>query len=320
VPTQAVPDHVVINGVVFDELRLVYVPVPKAASTSILTALSEIAGPSLELRLQSRKPEATRGLTVHDGSLWSSANRLSQMTASERDRRLRSDEWFKFTVVREPARRLWSAWVSKVLVRDPRFLLMFGEDWFPDVPSSASEVLDAFRAFVSALPDRPDWEDSHWAAQAALAGISTIEYDHVGRLESLDRTEALLREHAERHGSTLPPVGAENGSLLPFSPGLFDRSAHEACESLTEDDCRAFGYAPLRYAGGELGAEWRAAVEASIPALRALVERHERLLDLWRMQADGDHESHMRTTALLTGGAAAAASAATLLAVSRRRG
>ena len=318
--TQAAPDHVVLNGVVFDDLRLVYVPVPKAASTSILSALSEVAGLSWEARMRSRKPEATRGQTVHDGSLWDSGNRLKEKTASERDWILGSDEWFRCTVVREPARRVWSAWVSKVLVRDPRFVLMFGEDWFPAVPSSATDVVEAFRSFVSGLPDRPEWDDSHWSAQAVLAGISTIDYDHVGHLESLERTHAALGRYIGQRGGTLPAFAAENRSLLPFSPGLFDRAAHDACMRLTAPDRRAFGYEPLQFTGGELDGQWLAAVGASIPALQALVERHERLLDLWRMQAEDDQEPGRHARALFTGGIAAVASAATVLAATRRTG
>ena len=129
--------------------------------------------------MRSHKPEATRDLTVHDGSLWDAAHRLKERTPTEREWILESDEWFRFTVVREPARRLWSAWVSKVLVRDSRFVLMFGEDWFPPAPSGATDVVESFRAFVTALPDRPDSDDSHWSAQAALAGIPEIGYHHV---------------------------------------------------------------------------------------------------------------------------------------------
>ncbi len=285
------PDHVVHNTVVLEDLRLAYVPVPKGGSTSILGALAELAGLGLHDRMQSRKLEATRDLTLHDGSLWNSAQRLKERPAPEREWILESDEWFRFTVVREPARRIWSAWVSKVLVREPRFILRFGDEWFPPVPSSATDVVDSFRAFVTALPDQPSWHDPHWSGQAALAGIPEIEYDHVGRLESLDRTESDLRHYVGQHGGSLPVFGAYNGSLLPFSPAVFDRTTQDACLRLTAHDCTTLGYEPVQYSGGEPDERWLLAVEASIPAVRALIDRHERLLDLWRMQANGDPES-----------------------------
>ena len=211
---QRAPDHVVLNTVVFDDLRLAYVPVPKAASTSILGALFELAGRGLEDRMRSQKHQATRNKTVHDRAVWDPAHRLKERTATEREWILESDEWFRFTVVREPARRIWSAWLSKVLVRDPRFVLMFGEDWFPAVPSNATDVVTSFRAFVTGLADQPDWDDPHWSAQGELAGISTIKYDHVGRLESLGQSEDEVRRHIGRRGGRLPAFGRDNGSLL----------------------------------------------------------------------------------------------------------
>ena len=83
---------------------------------------------------------------------------------------------------------------------------------------------------------------------------------------------------------------------------------------MTADDSRVFGYEPVQFTGGEPEERWLLAVEATIPAIRALVERHERLLDLWRLQADAGLESHWQRRVAVVGGLAAAVSAATLLA------
>jgi Sulfotransferase family len=286
VSAQHVPDHVMLTTVVFDDLRLAYVPAPKAASTTILAALAEVAGLRSEDRVGSRKLEVTRALTVHDGSIWSSAHRLTGREPAELERILRSDEWFRFTVVREPARRIWSAWVSKVLVRNPRFVLMFDEDLFTAPPASAKDVVESFRRFVSALPDRPEWSDSHWSSQADLVGVTDITYSHVGRVEALGRTVAEVGEYMRLRGGALPTLGAGNRSYLPFSPGLLDRAAHEACIRLTARDCEIFGYEPVPYEAGEPDDRWYAAVEANIPAIQALIEQNERFLDVWRMLPD----------------------------------
>lgn len=313
---RAAPDHVVLNTVVFDDIRVAYVPVPKAATTSILGAFFDLAGGRSDDRVRSHKPEATRDQTVHDGSLWGPTFRLKERRPDEREWILESDAWFRFTVVREPVRRIWSAWVSKVLVRDPRFVLMFGQEWFPDVPRSATDVLHSFRAFVSALPERPDWEDSHWQSQSSLVGIPGMKFDHVGRLESLARTEAEVRSVISGRGGELPGFDNENASLLPFSPGILDRQAHDASLRLTSRDRAAFGYDPVEYTGGEPDEQWFAAVDSSIPAIRALVERHERLLDLWRL-ANVPPEPPRRRRVAVAGGVAALASAGTVLAASR---
>jgi Sulfotransferase family len=275
-----------LTTVVFDDLRLAYVPVPKAASTTILRALSELAGVRPEDLVRSRKLEVTRALTVHDGSLWPSAHRLTGRDAAELEWILWSDDWFRFTVVREPARRIWSAWVSKVLVRNPRFFLMHGEELFPALPASAKDVVESFRRFVTCLPDRPEWSDSHWSSQSDLLDVADITYSHMGRVESIDRTVAEVGEYVRRRGSTLPSLEAENRSFLPFSPGLFDRESHDAYLHWTARDYEALGYAPLPYVEGEPDDRWYASVEASVPAIRALVEQNERFLDVWHQLDD----------------------------------
>jgi Sulfotransferase family len=272
------------TAVVFDDLRLAYVPVPKAASTTILGALFEVAGLRSEDRLRSRKLEVTRALTVHDRLQWGAGHQLAGRGAIELESILRSDEWFRFTVVREPVRRIWSAWVTKVLVRNPLFVLMYGgEDLFPAPPSTARDVIESFRRFVAALPHRPEWSDPHWSPQADLLGLPEIAYSHVGRVEQLDRTVAEVSSYMRRRGSTLPTLRVENRSFLPFSYGLFDPMAHEASVRWTARDCEAFGYESLPYPNGEPDSRWYGAVEANIPALRTLIEHNERFLDLWRL-------------------------------------
>ena len=272
-----------------DDLRLVYAPVPKAGSTSILWALAELAGLKPEDFAQSQKLEVTRALTVHDGSIWGSAHRLEGRSTEEVEAILGSDGWFRVTVVREPVRRLWSSWASKVLVRDPRVAAVFGDAEPPSI-SSARDVVDAFRTFVCALPDRADWHDRHWTSQADLIGVSDVAYDHVGRLEEFDRTIAVLREYVGPKGGGLPPLRHENPSILPFAPGVYDGAARAACDAWTARDREAFGYEPPWDGPEEPGDAWYAAAEATIPAIHAVIERNDRIADLRTMLLNGGWE------------------------------
>jgi len=304
-----VPDHIRLTGIALDDVRLLYVPVPKAATTSVLSALAVVAGLDPESRLRSRKLEATRSTTVHDGSLWGPEHRLGSRDDDELEWVLGSDDWFRFTVVREPVRRVWSAWVSKVLVRDPRFLASFGEDWFPPVPGSAADVVESFRLFISGLPSRWDWSDSHWSAQVDLIGPG-VEYDLVGRLEQLDDVATEVANYLRSQGMVLPPVGNENQSFLPYSPGLFDREAHDACARWTARDCEAFDYEPLAYLDGGPDHDWCTRVDEALPMIRAITERNVRFLDFWRLQEAGADETV--SVKLRAAGRAAAAIASSL--------
>jgi sulfotransferase famil protein len=295
-----VPGHVLQEAVVFDDLRLVYVPVPKAGSTAILWALAKATGLSTEDFNRSHKLEVTRALAVHDTSIWGASHTFEGMSMGELEPILWSGEWFRLTVVREPVRRLWSAWVSKILVRDPRFVAAFGrEDWFPPPPTTSNDVLESFRRFAGVLPTRSgEWHDPHWSAQADVIGVADIAYGHIGRFEQLDRTMAVLADYMGARGRRLPPLRPVNQSLVPFHPGLFDRPSLDACTTWTARDRATFGYEAPSAVADRPDKAWHAAVDAAVPAIRAVIERNERIADLRRMHAEAE-EAQSATSRLL---------------------
>jgi Sulfotransferase family len=275
-----VPAHVLENGIALDDVALLYVPVPRAGSTAVLWALAESEGLSEERFHGSDKLEVTRALTVHDLSVWGD-RRLAARSEHEQYDILRSEAWLRFTVVREPVRRVWSAWLTKALLRDPRFVAAFGgEEWFPRRIGSAEGVAGAFRRFVAELAQRPaEWHDPHWFAQADLVGLDEIGYSVVARIEELPGALAPIDDRLARHGRPPLALRHENASLLPFDPGLLDGETAEALAAWTARDREAFGY-PETSAGDVLDAGWVAAVEAALPAVRAVAERNERVGDL----------------------------------------
>ena len=260
-----VPPHVEQAAVALDDVKLLYVPVPKAASTAILWALAESEGIADETFLGSTKLEVTRALTVHDMTLWEPARRLLGRGERELEEIFLTDEWLRFTVVREPVRRLWSTWVTKILVRDPRFVAMFGSaEWFPPPPRGAEDVVEGFRRFVSVLGRHPTpWHDPHWLPQADLLGVDDLAYHVLGRVEDVPRALAVVDGWLEARGRGPLRLRRENASLLPFSPGLLDRESAEACSTWTARDREAFGYEPMP-AGAGLDERWRATVEAAL--------------------------------------------------------
>ena len=118
----AFTQHVLQRTVVLPELRVLFLPVPKAGCTTLLWLLAELAGLSAEDFADSGGPEVSAATLVHDLSQWRPENRLAQYEGEERERILTEDGWFRFTVVRGPAKRLCSAWQSKLLLREPRFV------------------------------------------------------------------------------------------------------------------------------------------------------------------------------------------------------
>jgi Sulfotransferase family len=268
----AFSQHVEQRTIVLPDLRILFLPVPKAGCTTLLWLLAELAGLSVDSFERSMLPEVSPGLTVHDMSLWPDENRLANYSGPGRDRIMDEPGWLRFTLVRDPAVRLWSAWCSKLLLREPRFAEMFGgADWFPRIPERATDLLVDFRSFVAALPSG-DADDVHWAVQSEL--ISQLPLEHVGKVERLDETLTLLRAHVSEERW---PVGPrrENRSAVPM-PAAYDGLTGEVLRERYAADFVQLGYDPA--APGGLPLEmWETEVAPLLQLLRDAIDRNTRI-------------------------------------------
>jgi hypothetical protein len=279
-PALPFADHVERRTVVLSEQRVLFLPMPKAGCTSVLWLLAELAGIPSETFAQSSLPEVSPALTIHDMSLWGEGHRLGDYEGEERERVLTEEGWLRFSVVRHPAPRLWSAWQSKLLLREPRFLTTFGEEpWFPRLPDKPDDLIEDFRRFVAALPGGSA-EDVHWAVQWELA--SQLPLGHIGRLDTLDVTLALLRAHLSEDVE-LPAGNEENRMALPLPPGAYDDVARRVLHEQYRNDFEHFGFAPVEPARDEEDADWQESVRPLIPVLQDMIDKNTRIGQLHRI-------------------------------------
>lgn len=105
--------------------------------------------------------------------------------------RMLDGEAFRFTFVRDPARRVVSAYRDKIVGS-------IGDRWRADIRSALGRDDDAtptFEQFVSALEaQEPIRMDPHWRPQYLNLIHPLVTYDLVGRLETFDADLARLRE------------------------------------------------------------------------------------------------------------------------------
>ena len=162
---------------VLPRYKTVYVSVPKAACTSLKWLVARVAGrgsgafPSIiESRSRARDDDPpSQSVAPH-----ANAPRIVRRGAGGD---LADDGWFVFAVVRHPSARLWSAWQSKFLLREPRWVDEFADaPWLPRHPRSAEDVVEDFGRFVESIasdPSQPVMRDRHFMTQTELVARAT---------------------------------------------------------------------------------------------------------------------------------------------------
>jgi len=267
--------HVEQRTVVLPDLRVLYLPVPKAGCTTVLWLLAELGGVPIHTFDHSAWPGVSPALIIHDTSLWGPGRFLSDYEGEERERVLNQDGWFRFSLVRNPVPRLWSAWQSKLLLREPRFVATFGDEpWFPRMPERAADLIEDFRGFVAAVA-AGEAEDVHWAVQHEL--VQQLPLNHVGRLERAADTLDMLRKHV-RTNEWPAERGRENRTPLPLPPHAYDQTATALVNDHYRADFQHYGYDPARPSDDdEAAADWERRVEPLLPVLRDTIDKHRRI-------------------------------------------
>lgn len=280
--------HVLQRSLVLEEARLLYVPTPKAACTSMMWALADLAGLTADHFLQSPSFEPTAELTIHDMDRWPDEHRLDRLAAERQTRALNENGWLRFTLVRDPVRRLWSAWQSKVLVREPSFIRRYANrSWFPTEPPEPGQIVARYRAFLAAVDagivpgDPPTLDDvadnPHWRPQSALLGGSGMRLFRIGRLENLGDMLAALEKHLANRGLLGLHLRSAKAFSIPYHPALLGSAGRSTVARLYAADLDQFGYRvpAAEEVQSDLGA-WAELAAQMIPAVEVAIEHNLR--------------------------------------------
>ena len=278
---------------VLDKWKVIYVITPKLMGTSMLWMMAELQNEDpARYVADCRAPEVTRALTVHDPAIWQQWFKpLHLLPADVIEQVTGDDGWFRLAWTRHPVDRLWSAWQSKLLLREPQFVELYGTaQWFPRTPkelpkgaAALGAIAEDFESFVAALAQDPQLltADPHWAPQSYLLRPEDFPYSEIGRMEAAAVTLGRLERHLQAQGwrGTLD-LKRLNATLLPRAV-IPDPTLLRLIEKIYADDMIAFGYEPANV-GHPPSAD---ASAVAVQALAELVERHERIGDLHQMLA-----------------------------------
>jgi hypothetical protein len=261
--------------------RTVYVWVNKAACTSIKWLVADLQGESRDRFYRSLSREVSRTMTIHRRPLW----KHTPMAANLPDERLAEigDDWFVFAVVRHPIARMFSAWQSKLLLREPWWVDEYGDrPWFPRVPSTSDDLLEDWLGFARTMisePDRRLLRNRHFTTQRRMLAPDRMPYTRIYETREIPQLLEDFERHVRGQGYDGAPLELMRANETPLRPlaAAFPPDVVEGLAELYRADFETWDFGdPLprgldpaeRYADGALQEVGR------------LVERAERINDL----------------------------------------
>jgi hypothetical protein len=237
---------ILCNALVAPRQRIVYVPTPKIACTSIKWALAEReSSPRRRARLDT-SGEQSRELTIHERSVHGLAS-LHALPPDERESILRDSAWVRFCVVRDPYERLISGWVDQWLlgrrhgVAHPEITVADGLSDAPfDVGSEFRKTVRALKSETELLADR------HFRPQRDTLDPEHFPYTHVVNVTNLDE---FNREVAASDPARARLKFRRRNAGIRFSAdALYDRATGEIVDEVFAEDFATFGLAHRTFA------------------------------------------------------------------------
>jgi len=218
--------------------RLIYVCVPKCASTSIKIALSALQGQTVAPQLAHKRR-------------YSALRSPSQVGVSGFHRLATAADTLCFTFVRNPYARLVSTWADKFrnkpLVPGDRFIdryLRYHRAADRAQPIGAGESLSFARFVLFAIETLDDRPDPHWQMQCELTDVPGLPLDLIGKVENFTQDFRQVLNHAGATAAqqvlTLPVSNvSQHGPWRDF----YTAELAERVRRAYTDDFFRFGYA-----------------------------------------------------------------------------
>ena len=273
--------------------RLLYVATPKVACTSLKWWFAELEGVARQIAQAADSGETTPDLVIHD-TFHKVAPTVAGLDIEALAEAVASERYFRFAVVRNPYKRLFSAWQSKLLLREPLQAAQYEHCAFQNGPiESLADVALAFEQFLEYLSavEAPAFRDPHWTPQADLLRPDIIGYSKVSQIERPDELRDALARRLGSAASNPFVRGRLNESLIPYQEALITARSQALIRRLYEKDFEVFKYSAELPASREAFSEEHFALART--AIRLISGRNQRFGEIRR----ASHETRLAAAA-----------------------
>jgi hypothetical protein len=158
---------------------------------------------------------------------------------------LLSDTYFRFAAVRNPYKRIFSAWQSKILLQDPEQIASYPKFELLQQPvKSVAEVASAFEAFLEYLASNSasSPEKDFWAPQATLLRPDLINYSLLVKIENSSELHKALSEHFGEQATDPFAEPSQSENVIPFLPAFITERSASLIKELYAEDFDVFEY------------------------------------------------------------------------------
>lgn len=223
--------------------RLLYVATPKVACTSFKWLFAELLGVRGAIEHATKSKESDPELVIHD-SFFHVASEFTGVNEAGLLEAVFSPNYFRFCLVRNPFARIFSAWQSKWLLREPLQAHFYPKILEETLIESVKDIRSSFERFLHYLVnlDGDSVWDAHVAPQVSLLDPEHINYQMIAHIED---TANLVQTLAKQVGPGVrDPLSARraNVSVLPYSATWISVESAELIRSIYARDFEVFGY------------------------------------------------------------------------------
>lgn len=229
-------------------LKVLYLPTPKAACTTMKLLLAQAAGthrPAMADRLAIM--HVSRAQTIHHPAVHG-LTRFGDLSPRNQRDILDSHEWLRITSLRDPIARAYSAWENRIFMRAhrrTREIIALAHD----VSTNGQlDLAGSFARFAVALSANESvfMSDHHFWPQARVVQPDHVEFTSLVRVDQPGEIDAFARLLSERSGSNLTPQRLNEGLGVKVDR-VCNRTTADHLTAVYRADYDRFGFAMREY-------------------------------------------------------------------------
>ena len=220
--------------------KIVYVPTPKVACTTVKTALVGVEAAGLEA--DRRSGTRSSSLSVHHRGTHTLGS-LGDLSPGALNEVMTGVDWIRFCLTRRPYERLASAWIEKIFLAGNLGVNLAQPSWVESIDRTA-EIGGLFREFVKGLVGESNaiFDDPHFTPQSELLDTENFAYTHVVDLKGLEEFAGLIRTSGNSRSEFELGKPMNRSMKVPLR-AMYDRATGERVEALYARDFECLGYA-----------------------------------------------------------------------------